>query len=240
MQLISCHDGRLLTLEASSLQACRGRSFRTGLQAFDALAPGGAFACGAVHELLSKPSDGNPLLLAAILARSAAGEATGRGAIIWSDPAGELYPPALASHGIPFDRLYLLRPQSTDQTWAVAECLRCKGVSVVVAEIGPLTRIEARRLQLAAEAGGAAGILLRPAGKASGIYAAATRWLIAPAPGERTTQRWTVQLLHGHGGRLNHAVTLECSRENHLVRAVAQLADRPGEEEVRLRPRIAS
>ena len=44
MQLISCHDGRLLTLEGARLSTCRGGGFRTGLEPLDALAPGGCFA----------------------------------------------------------------------------------------------------------------------------------------------------------------------------------------------------
>lgn len=250
MQWISCHEGRLLTrADAQAGQPGRERAFRTGLDALDALAPGGAFARGAVHELLSMPSQGKPLFVAMLLARAASAplaasptnnlsdcESTS-GALIWSDPDHELYPPALAAHGIPLERLYVLRPGPADQVWAVAECLRCKGVGAVVAAMPRLTRIEARRLQLAAEAGGGAGIFIRPATRTTGTrgsggdaYAAATRWLVRPAPGERTTQRWELRLLHGHGGRIGHAVTLEYCRENHLVRALPPLAHRPSRE----------
>src|SRR5204863_337236 len=101
-----------------------------------------------------------------------------------------------------------------------------------------LSRVEARRLQLAAERGGGVGVLLRLAGRASAEYAAATRWLVRPAAGERTVQRWSVQLIHGHGGRVGQAVFLEHSRESGLitatshrqadpVRAPDQLANRP-------------
>ena len=232
MQLISCHDGRLLTLDASRLRTSPGGSLRTGLDALDELAPGGSFARGAVHELLSDPKEGKPLFVATLLAR-------GSSTIIWSDPLDDLYPPALVARGLDLKRLFLLRVKVVDQTWAVAECLRCKGVGAVVAAIPTLTRLEARRLQLAAEQGGGVGILLRPTGRGSDIYAAATRWLVRPAPGERTIQRWTVQLLHGHGGRIGKTVTLECCRENHLGRAFEQLADRSGAEKREGRPVVA-
>jgi hypothetical protein len=260
MQLISCHEGRLLTLAEAQFRASAGRAFRTGLEALDSLAPEGLFSRGAVHELLSHPAHGKPLFVATLLARSAIGvtplaasrtmnlETAGHwcpvaarsfvreaasgvtrsGAVIWSDPHHELYPPALSLHGIPLEQVYLLHPSEADQTWAVAECLRCKGVGAVVAAIPRLTRVEARRLQLAAEAGGTTGIFLRPAGTGGAdIYSAATRWLVRPAPGLRTVQRWSIQLLHGHGGRVGHTVILEYCRENHLVRATDQLADRP-------------
>ena len=226
MRLISCHDGRLLTHASARLGETREQGFGSGLPALDDVAPGGVFARGAVHELLAKESHGKPLFLAALLARAAAGS----GAVIWCDPNRELYPPAMASHGIPLKQLLLLRCSAAAQIWAITECLRCKGTSVVIAAVGRLSRIQARRLQLAAETGGGVGILLRPAGPISQVYAAATRWLIKPAPGQRTVQRWTVQLLHGHGGRLDQSVTLECCRENHLVRAIASMADRPDQK----------
>jgi protein ImuA len=130
----------------------------------------------------------------------------------------------------------MLHPKtSSDQTWALAECLRCKGVSATIATIEKLSRIEARRLQLAAETGGGIGILLRPLDKRASIYAAVTRWLVAPMRGERTVQRWQIQLIHGHGGRAGsrHAgIILEHHRENSIIQAhplhsAAQLADRP-------------
>ena len=225
MQLISCHQGRLLKLEEARLHGSSGRSFQSGLPALDETAPAGAFACGAVHELLSHNVKSKPLFVAALLARSVR-----NGAIIWSDPQREIFPPALAANGIDLERLYLLRPKLSDQTWAVAECLRCKGVGAVVAWLPSLSRIEARRLQLAAEQGGGVGIFLRPPGRDAQIYAAATRWLVRPAPGERTIQRWNIQLLHGHGGRLGNTVTLEYRRENHLVRAIQTVAHRSGQK----------
>ena len=241
MRLISCHGGKLLTLDADAPGAGAGGTdgaaggpagcgFVTGLPALDALPPAGAFARGAVHEILCDPADGTPLFLAMLLARPASGAA-----IIWCDPKGTLYPPALAAHGIELERLFLLHPRvGADQTWAVAECLRCRGVAAVIAPIDyRLSRVEARRLQLSAERGGGVGILLRPADRsASSEHAAVTRWLVRPAPGERAVQRWNVQLIHGHGGRVGQAVILEYSRETNRVRAVEQLADHPAEKKV--------
>ena len=123
-----------------------------------------------------------------------------QGAIIYCDDTRNLYPPAIANSGIPLDHLYLLRPEKpADRIWAITECLRCPGVAATIANVERLSRIEARRLQLAAERGGGMGLLLRPmirtrrGFEAPPIYAAATRWLVAPAPGERTVQRWTDQ-----------------------------------------------
>jgi cell division inhibitor SulA/protein ImuA len=234
MKLITCQGGRLLTLSVmlgdgpQVVPPCADiPSFTTGLAAFDALAPGGVLRRGAVHEILSDPSHGTPLFFAMLLARSCGATS---GAIIWCNPDHELYPPALAAQGIDLDRLFLLQPKTpAEQTWAVAECLKCRGVAAVVAAMKPahrLSRLEARRLQLSAERGGGVALLLRPSGKASAEHAAATRWLVRPAPGERTVQRWEVQLVHGHGGRVGQTVILEHSRETNRVRAAEKLADR--------------
>ena len=226
MQLISAQDGVLRTLPLQRLGGAGGATFSTGLAALDALPPGGGFARGAVHEVLGEPAHGTPRFFALLLARAAA---AGGGAVVWSDPRGELYPPAGIGSGLPPDRLFFLQTGSADEVWAVAECLRCKGVAATVAAPPRLSRVEARRLQLAAESGGGVGILLRPAGAPSAHYAAATRWLVRPDRGGEAVQRWSVQLAHGHGGQVGRAVRLEVCRDTNHVRAVNVLADRPGQ-----------
>ncbi len=214
------------------------RSFTTGLALLDDLSPNGTFTRGAVHEALSDPAHGlPPRSFALLLARSAllSDPDDEGGIVVWSDPAGDLYPPAVAAGGVPLDRLMLLRPPTPrDEVWAVAECLRCPAVVAVVAAIPRLARVEARRLQLAAERGGGIGVLMRPWGRAD-VYAAATRWLVTPAPGDAAVQRWQIQLIHGHGGWVGQRVTLEADRETNAVRAVEQLAHRPAATPFRLR-----
>ena len=71
MQLISCHAGELRTLSTMSLVSGRmDKTFRTGMEALDALLPGQAFARGAVHELLMP--GGRPMFVAMLLAKAAA------------------------------------------------------------------------------------------------------------------------------------------------------------------------
>ena len=231
------------------------RAFSTQLAAVDRLLPGGGLGRGVVHEVLWRMGAGaRPLFFAAWLARAAvargvpderANAKTARteprpprapavaGCVVWCDPRGEIYPPALArSAGIALERLFLLRPKSAEEEiWALAECLGCRGVGVTVAQPPVLSRVAARRLQLAAERGGGVGVFMRPLGAASIHHAAATRWLVEPARGQRTVQRWRIQLIHGHGGRLHQPVYLEHSRdwrqpETNRVRATDQLGDR--------------
>jgi hypothetical protein len=292
MRFISCHDGKLQVLSPQEFRAPTAQAFTTGLGPLDALAPGGAFARGAVHEILTAPEHGAALFFATLLAGASTApprelspspdtppfdaltrhrhlsggarggaepthrrpEYQGRGKkdsskvsctprrfICWCDPTREIYPPALASHGIALTHLFLLHPHGPrDLLWAISESLRCKGVAAVVAAPPRLSRIMARRLQLSAERGGGVGILLRNT-NAPGIdcYAAATRWLVRPHPGERTVQRWNVQLIHGHGGCIGQTVILEVSRENHSVRALESLAHRPVETRPGAKPGVA-
>ncbi len=222
MRLISCHDGKLQTFATGArageaLEA--SRTFRTGFAEFDALLPESGLAFGAIHEILAEPAvlshcRPEPAMTPAFwLARSAL-ESRQTGAIVCCDPQARLYPPGLVALGIPLDRLYLLRPaRAAEVVWALSECLRCPGVAAVVAPVGRLTRVEARRLQLASEAGGGVGLLMRPLGPASEEYAAATRWAVRPVPGDRTIRRWNLRLIHGHGGRVGKSAFLEICRE---------------------------
>jgi protein ImuA len=233
MQVVTCHRGKLQTVTEADLVS-KDTGFRTGFPAIDRILPGESFARGAIHELLSKPGEPRPLFFATVLARAAmVEEGKEMGVGVWCDPQGQIYPPAVAAAGIPLEQVLFLRPKTpADHIWAVAECLRCRGVSVTLAQLGRLSRIEARKLQLAAEAGGGVGLLFRPFGSISSEYAAATRWLVEPFPGERTVQRWKLELIHGHGGRVGQSVILEAGRETNLVRAVETVGDRSGEEKV--------
>ena len=234
MKIVTCHRGQLQTSSEGLVSAASKQEVSTtGLEAIDHLLPHGGFARGAVHELLAGEGQGLPLFVASVLARAAGRPSNG--SFVWSDPQAMLYPPALAAAGIPLERLFLLRPKNeADEIWAVAECLRCKGVAAIIASPRRLSRIEARRLQLAAEDGGGVGILLRrDAGSAH--YAAATRWLAISLPGERTVQRWRLELLHGHGGLVGKAVVLEVCRETNTLRASETVGDRLRPAEARAR-----
>jgi len=238
VQLTSDKTSLLRALLAQRIPSASHDSFRTDLDLLDELAPGGAFQYGTVHELLSDPRSSLPKTMALLLANAAqrqqgknAGGAVG-GAVVWSDPQHQLYPPALvagSSTGLSLDlnRLILLRCSNpADELWALAECLRCKGVSATIASLSRLTQLQARRLQLAAERGGGVGIFMRPFTQSQVPYAAATRWRVKPVRGTNQIQRWSVELLHGHGGQIGQAVLIEVNRETRIVRASASVADR--------------
>ncbi|MBC8105339.1 MAG: hypothetical protein H7Z14_02020, partial [Anaerolineae bacterium] len=138
MKLLTCHNGQLHAAhsELGSGAGAGQRSFVTGFSALDELLPNGAFARGAVHELLAIPSHPSPFFVALFIARASSlktdspqrhigtekeflnhrfhrlhrfenaisesvksvqSVVSASGAIVWCDPQGKLYPPAVAA-----------------------------------------------------------------------------------------------------------------------------------------------
>ena len=93
---------------------------------------------------------------------------------------GELYGPGLARFGLEPERLILVRCADEGEVlWSFQEALRCRGVACAVAEIDRLDLLASRRLQLAVEAGGGAGLVLRTHADPA-PNAALTRWRAEP------------------------------------------------------------
>lgn len=161
----------------------RARHLATGFGAVDAALPGGGLAHGAVHELCGA---GTHTLALHLVARTA-------GPVLWCADArgpGVLYGPGVMQRGVDPARLTVaVCRQADDLLWAMEEGLKSGAVAVVVAELSrPVALGPSRRLQLAAEAGGALGLVLCP-GEAAGAPAGrispsalATRWRVTPEP----------------------------------------------------------
>jgi len=127
-----------------------------------------SLACGRVHECLGDAADSFAVVLAART----------RGAVIWigrGRDVGSLAPMALTGFFDPA-RLILTECASRSEIlWATEQALRAGGAGLVVSQmgLGPNLR-ESRRLQLAAEQGGALGLVL--IGRRAQSSAAQTRW----------------------------------------------------------------
>ena len=196
--------------------------------------PGGGLARAAVHEVLAMDPGCGAAFCALLLARTG-------GTVLWiASGSNELlaWPPGLARCGLVPANLILVRAERwPDALWAMEEALRCPAVTGAVLALaweanrqagdGRLDLTATRRLQLAAEAGGALGLLLRPDTAHPAPTAAVTRWRVGPL---RTAQagtglddpRWQLELLRARGGTPGgpwavtwHAATgrLECERE---------------------------
>jgi protein ImuA len=131
----------------------------TGCPALDRLLPEGGWRRGTLVEWLFAGRGGGAGALAMITARQAATEG---GAVVVMDNRHDFYPPAAAALGIDLENLIVIRAATPkDRLWALDQALRCEGVAAVWAPQEELDPHTFRRLQLAAEASGALGLLVR-------------------------------------------------------------------------------
>jgi protein ImuA len=146
----------------------------SGLAAVDAVLPNGGFPRGALSEIGGGPASGKTAVALSLLAAIVPDEL-----VAWVDGRGELYPPAAASRGVDLARLLVVRPAlpassasppAGEAPWRTAlwasEALLASGAFAAVAMDVALPRSIAgadgigRRLQTAAERGGAIGLWL--------------------------------------------------------------------------------
>jgi len=118
-----------------------------------------------------------------------------------------------------------------ERVWAIDCALRCSGLSMVVADAAGLSMPESRRLQLAAEAGGTLGLLMRPSRELRDLSVARTRWRLTPLPTNTKDPHWTVELLRCKGMRpTNEDARQWIVRRDHAtsnVHLVSDAADQP-------------
>lgn len=162
--------------------------------------PYGGLPIGSIHEVKSASLAGAITFSAILSARTARDE----GNILFIAPDRSHYPLGLLPYGVNLDRVvyvFAKRPQSLIE--AVLEALRCPQVSSVMALVDNLDLTGSRKLQLAAEASGAAGFLIGNSKDAS-IAAPVTRWKISTTRG-RSGQTlaepvWMLNLLYSRSG----------------------------------------
>ncbi len=142
---------------------------------------GGGLARGALHEVLAADAGPATAFAIALAARLADG-----GPLVWcvrsqALDAGAPCPAGLSTAGLDPGRLVLVAARRDDDAlWAMEESLRA-GIAAI-GEAGAVSLIATRRLALAAEAGGAAGVLIRPDAAVPTPSAAASRWRLSAAP----------------------------------------------------------
>jgi protein ImuA len=201
--------------------------FVFGLPALDT-ALGGGLQCAAIHDVLSE----DPGSAAGFCAALAAGL---NGPVVWVAAHSDLYGPGLAQIGIDLGRLIVVEA-GRHTLWACEEALRTRGVAAVVAECRRIDLTVSRRLQLAAEAGGAVGLLLREAAARRGTTAARTRLRLGALTSGLVNPRWRLTIERVAGGMpAEFALAwdkgvwrdVQDIRPAHRVGMAAQPADRP-------------
>jgi cell division inhibitor SulA/protein ImuA len=154
-------------------------SIPTGFAQLDDLLPGGGWPRGALTEIRYEGEGiGELSLLAPALARLSRQDLW----LAFVAPPYLPYAPALAAVGIDLARVVMIRPaKSGDILWAMEQALRSGSCSAVLAWPPFLTERAARRLQLAAEAGGGWGMYFSSATPATAPSPAALRLALSPA-----------------------------------------------------------
>ena len=156
-------DARVWRLKDASAAATRP-VWSTGCGSLDARLPGGGWPTASLIEvLLGDTGLGEvQLFLPALVAcqRSSGSEAPW---LVWIAPPHEPYAPALAQQGIELGRLLVVRPAgATEALWAAEQALSSGVCAAVFLWLKGTDDRWLRRLKLAAEAGGALGVLFRP------------------------------------------------------------------------------
>ena len=202
----------------------------------DGCLPGGGLPLGRWHELAGEGTDLETGVSAAAFGARVCARLAGRGQVVWVLQREDLHAPGLAALGLPPHRLiYVAVSNDAEALAALEDALRTRGVAAAWGEIDRVDLTAGRRLQLACEAGGATGFVLRRRlygrrAQAEEGSAAATRWRVASSPsdpGEAPglgAPRWRVRLERCRGGRPGGWI-MEADDEANPVRVVAELAD---------------
>lgn len=219
----------------------------TGCRELDRLFPAGGVARGTLVEWLADGEGSGAMWLALVAAREAC---NGQGPLVVIDGRqiccgdgaryGAFYPPAAMAAGVDLERLIVVRPATArDEIWALDQSLRCGGVGAVLCMTDRLKQRAARRLQLAAEASGGVGLLVRPASVRGEPCWAEVRLLVEPRAGLSRQRlggrRLSVELLKTRGTIASDLIgasdlagkrrlELEIDDETGVVRAAPRLA----------------
>ena len=171
----------------------RSPAHATGFPDLDAALPARGWPVGGVAELLvaSHGIGETSLLLPALAALTSAGR--------WAAfvaPPHEPYAPALVNAGVATERLLVVdAPDASEAAWAAERLLRSGALAAVIVWLARTTPARQRRLQLAAETGGAWGAVYRPASAAREHSPVALRLTL-----EVRAERLALGLIKARGG----------------------------------------
>jgi hypothetical protein len=194
-------DARVWRLKDASAAPTRP-VWSTGCSSLDARLPGGGWPTASLIEvLLDDIGLGEVQLFLPALVECQRRVSQGGGGeapwLVWIAPPHEPYAPALAQQGIELERFLVVQPASaTEALWAAEQALGSGVCAAVFLWLKGTDDRWLRRLKLAAEAGGALGVLFRPERHRFESSPASLRLLMAQ--GEHEAR---LDLLKVQGGR---------------------------------------
>jgi hypothetical protein len=189
-------DARVWRLKDASAAPARP-VWSTGKSSLDARLPGGGWPTASLIEVLLDDTglgEVQLFLQALVESQRTSGDVPW---LVWIAPPHEPYAPALAQQGIELTRLLVVRPTTaTEALWAAEQALGSGVCAAVLLWLKGTDDRWLRRLKLAAEAGGALGVLFRPERHRFESSPASLRLLMTQ--GEHETH---LDLLKVQGGR---------------------------------------
>ncbi len=199
----------------------------SGCPPLDRLLPQHGLLRGSLAEWLADGPGCGAGTLAVLTAREACREG---GVLVVVDAKGTFYPPCAVAWGMPLSSTFVVRPPThQDELWAIDQALRCEHVAAVLAWPRRIDDHTFRRWQLAAEASGCLGLLVRPSVVRREPSWADVRLFVSPVAAQQG-RRLHVQLLRCRGRFGEGAIELEINErtgeidEAHAGRLAPQLA----------------
>lgn len=188
------------------------------------LFPENRLTAGSLVELLPRVPGAGTWTIALLLARHACGE---RKTLLIADREQCFYPPAAWQLGIDPGRTVIVRTRDSRLALlALGQALRCPAIGSVIGSLERLSDRDGRRLQLAAEAGGAVGVLLRPAVALNTPSFAAVRLLVSPLPSSHGRRRVQLEVVRCRGGQEGKTLCAEIDDATGHVRAFSPASTR--------------
>jgi len=168
--------------------------------------PNATFPKGAVHEFISTTNESASASLG-FIAGIASSLMKGGAPSVWISSKKSAFPPGLKTFGLePHNIIFIQSRKPKEILWILEEALKTDCLSAVIADIGEISFLESRRLQLAVEQSKVTGLLLRRNPK-NFSTACVTRWSIKPLPAEKKLipgigfPKWDVALLKVRNGK---------------------------------------
>ncbi len=207
------------------------RILRFGIPQLDSRLNGGGLRAGSLHEATAASCGladeaAATLFLAGLAAREAAGQG---GSVLWACTRQDLYAPALEQAGLAAaDVIYAHARDDATLLAVIEDAARDGTPTAIVGEVGKMSMVATRRLQLVAAEADIPILLLRRRRRSdqnplSEPSAAWTRWRIASAPSERLgvagvgRARWSVELARQRGGEGFSLIVEGCDETGRLA-----------------------
>lgn len=210
---------QIAEIECAERPRARSR-VATGMSAFDALLPGGSLRRGMLVELVSATDGAGAWTLGLVLARQACAD---RNVLVVVDEQNWFYPLAASGLGLDLRQCLVVRPRGwRDAYAALCQALRCGAVGGVIGWCTRIGMVDSQRLRLAAEHGGALGLLVRPPEALHVPGCASARLLVSPIAAGQPARRLRIEALRGRG--CGQALELEIDDETGDVHPFSRVA----------------